>query len=303
MICPYCSSENTTRKGHRRNLTAWKQRYLCKNCNRIFTPDVKEEHEQHNTPRILFVDIETAPMAVFTFSLRTDYIPADNVITPTFILCWAAKWMDINGTMGGVVTSKEARNQDDKRICKDIHALISQADLVVWYNGDKFDALELNARFLVHGLEPPAEFRSIDPYKSYKYQFRFDSNKMDFINRILGLEPKIETTFQLWKDCYYGDETALKYMFDYNKHDVIILESNYKKLRPWMKNHPNMGVYTEFEGNSCRICGSTSVREILDKYHYTNVGKYPLYRCNDCGAESVGRKSELSKEKRAGLIK
>ena len=304
MRCKFCSSTDITFHGNRRNSTSWKQRYYCKTCKRRFTPDIEpEEHEQKQGVRILVLDIETAPMSVFTFNLRTDYIPASNVITPTFMLSWAASWLEIDGVMGDVVTSKEARNQNDSRIVRSIHSLISQADIVISYNGDKFDIPGLNTRFLVNGLQPPSEFRSLDPYKTYKYQFRFDSNKLDYTNRMLGLEQKTPTDFQLWIDCYHGDIDALQEMFDYNKKDVVILKSNYKKLRPWMKRHPNLGVYFDHDGEMCRVCGSTNVREVLDKWHYTNVGKYPLYRCSDCGAESVGRTSELSKEKRKGLIK
>lgn len=304
MNCPKCNSINVTLFGLRRTLTTKKQTYKCKDCSYRFTPQTEKlEHEVKTGPRILILDIETAPMLVFTFNLKTDYISPDSIVTPTFMLCWAAKWAGDSNIMGDVISSKEAKNQDDARICKSIYALLCKADLVVAFNGDKFDFKKLNYRFIANGFFPPTEYRTIDPIISLRSQFGFDSNRLDYTNAILGLDRKIGTDFQLWKDCYYGDVDALNKMLIYNKQDVDILEKHYLKLRPWMKRHPNLGIYFEHEGEICRICGSTQVREVLDKYHYTNLGKYSIYKCTECGAESTGRTSELTKEKRQSLIK
>jgi len=40
-------------------------------------------------------------------------------------------------------------------------------------------------------------------------------------------------------------------MLEYNVHDVEITELVYLKLRPWMKSHPNMGVYNVDKPLSC----------------------------------------------------
>jgi DNA polymerase III epsilon subunit-like protein/predicted RNA-binding Zn-ribbon protein involved in translation (DUF1610 family) len=205
--------------------------------------------------------------------------------------------------MGGVLTSEEALNHDDSSICKSIHRLLCETDLAVAYNGDRFDFQKLNYRFIVNNLTPPSFYRSIDPIRSLRRQFGFDSNKLDHVNSELGLEKKTETNFDLWMDCVYGNQAALNKLHKYNKNDVEILEKNYLRLRPWMKIHPNVGVYFDWEGEMCRICGSKNVREVLDKWAYTTVGKYALYTCPDCGAESMGRHNELEKDKRKGLIK
>lgn len=303
--CPKCNSEKTIRHGSRRLLNTWRQTYQCKECGKRFTPQPEEklEHIERVGPKILFLDVETAPMLGFFWQLKTDYISPDNIVTPTFILCWSAKWFGDEHVMGDVVTSREAIHQDDKRICKGIYTILCEADLVVAFNGDWFDFKKLNYRFIVNGFTPPSEYRTIDPIVSLRSQFGFDSNRLDYTNLLFGIERKTETNFKLWKDCYFGDVDALDTMLQYNKNDVEILEANYLRIRPWMRRHPNLGVYYEHEGEICRICGGTQLREVLDKYHYTNVGKYSLYRCQECGAESVGRHSELSKEKRDSLVK
>jgi hypothetical protein len=78
-------------------------------------------------------------------------------------------------------------------------------------------------------------------------------------------------------------------MLKYNKKDVVILEEVYLKLRPWIKNHPNMGNLAG-DMDVCANCGSEDITLIPDKYYHTSVGKYPLFRCNKCNAISRGRK-------------
>lgn len=38
-ICVYCKGHSVTRNGVRKNQSGWKRFYLCKTCNRQFTPD------------------------------------------------------------------------------------------------------------------------------------------------------------------------------------------------------------------------------------------------------------------------
>jgi len=77
-------------------------------------------------------------------------------------------------------------------------------------------------------------------------------------------------------------------MLSYNDQDVILLEDVYVKLRPWIKSHPNMNLYTE--DNVCSNCGS---RRIINTGTYrTNVNEYLSEQC-ECGAWS--RKTKKSK--------
>jgi hypothetical protein len=94
----------------------------------------------------------------------------------------------------------------------------------------------------------------------------------------------------LWKRCLEGDKEALQYMLKYNMKDVDILEEVYLKLRPWIKNHPNMG---NLSGQSmvCSNCASSDLELLEGQYYFTSVGKYPLYKCKKCGAISRGRKN------------
>ena len=147
----------------------------------------------------------------------------------------------------------------------------------------------MNTRFILNGLNPPSSYKVIDTLEVARKEFKFSSNKLDALAGYFNIPHKMDTNFQLWKDCLNGNEEALKYMSDYNIKDVQILEEVYIQLRPWIKNHPNCGNLLSSTVPICSICSSKKLEPIFDKYYYTTVGKYQLYRCKDCGAISRGR--------------
>lgn len=152
-----------------------------------------------------------------------------------------------------------------------------------------FDIPRMNTRFILNGLNPPTPYQVVDTLKVAKKQFGFTSNKLQALATYFGFDGKLDTDFNLWKRCMNGDEEALQYMFDYNKQDVNVLEEVYLKLLPFITNHPNMG--NLMNNTVCSNCGSDELELIPNKYYYTSVGKYALYRCKDCGAITRGRKN------------
>ena len=82
----------------------------------------------------------------------------------------------------------------------------------------------------------------------------------------------------------------------YNVQDTVALEEVYLKLRPYIKAHPNVSLYSDINEKQCCNCGSTNIDEIEDKLYYTSTGAYRMYRCK-CGAISRGRKTILQKSK------
>ena len=89
-------------------------------------------------------------------------------------------------------------------------------------------------------------------------------------------------------------------METYNRKDVTILEQVYLKLRPWIKNHPNIGLYQEDYNMVCPTCGSKHIEED-GSFYYTSANKYKIMRCNDCGAISRVRNTSYPKEKKKNL--
>lgn len=259
--------------------------------------------DKHSMPKILLFDIETSPLKVSVYqkSVWRANITADQVLSEWFMLSWSAKWLGSEDTMSDRLKSKEALGEDDSRIVKSLWALLDQADIVISHNGSSFDLPNINVRFLINNLDPPSPYQSIDTYNIAKKQFGFTHNSLNGIAKVFGFNPKMETNFQLWKDCVDGKEDALAYMEQYNRYDVDLLELVYLKLRPWIKGHPNVGLYIESDSHICPNCGSDRM-VYTGKYYYTSVSRFETMRCESCGAIARQRKNTYPSEKNGSLL-
>lgn len=245
--------------------------------------------------KILILDIETAPNLVHVWGLWQQNVGLPQIIDAGYVLCVAAKWYGEKE-----VFFYSVQKNGEHGMLKAVHAMLEQADAVVHYNGTKFDIPTLNKEFLLNGLTPPAPYKQIDLLRTSRGQFRFASNKLDYVAQALELGRKTKHRgHQLWIDCMANDPAAWKEMEEYNKNDVIILEAVYEAFKPWIKGHANHSV---FSGDLlCPTCGG-------NHYHRRGVqvtvaGKYPRYQCVDCGTWFRGNKSEIrNKEKFLGIV-
>lgn len=224
--------------------------------------------------KILFIDIETAPNTAYVWRLFKENVPLKALIETSYVLCWAAKWMDEQEVMFGSV--QEGAFQMLSRV----HALLDKADVVVHFNGKSFDIPTLNREFLLFGLHPPAPYKQVDLMLVAKDKFRFVSNKLDHIAEQLQVGKKHDTTFELWIGCMKDDPESWKKMEAYNKQDVQLLVDVYFRFRPWIKDHPNKAIYTDAR-QCCPNCGSTKYQK--RGFHYASVSKYQRYYCTNCG--------------------
>lgn len=244
-----------------------------------------------NEPRILLFDIETAPNVSYTWGKYDQ-----NVIEfkqEWYIMSFAYKWLDEDKVVCHALPeykSYKKDREDDKELVKELHKLFNEADMVIAHNGDEFDIKKANARFIYHGLNPPAPYKTVDTKKIAKNNFKFNSNSLTDLGQHLGLGEKLPTGgFSLWKGCMSGDKKSWDTMIKYNKQDVKLLEQVYLKLRPWHKTHPNLGHFAE-EKHSCPKCGSTHLQSRgLSK---TLSSIYRRFQCQGCGAWSRAAQSE-----------
>lgn len=239
-----------------------------------------------NPMDILYFDIETAPADAKIFSLRTHYVSPSWVTSPGYTLCWAAKWEGSRDILYSGLDTDDAEGMVAK-----IHTLLNQADAVVHYNGTKFDMPTLNREFVKQGLPPISHVHEIDLLKTVRKRFRFESNKLDYVCKMLGLGAKEQHKgIQLWYDCMNDVPSAWKKMQSYNKQDVRLLPKLYKRLLPWITQHPNVGLYKESKVPVCQHCGSTNLEE-LETPFCTKTMKYNAFTCNSCHTPLRGNKS------------
>jgi len=233
----------------------------------------------------LLLDIETAPNLVHVWGLWQQNVGINQIIASGYVMCWAAKWYGEEEVKFDSIYHSPA-----KRMLKGIWKLIDEADAVVHYNGSKFDMPTLNKEFVLHKMLPPSPVKQIDLLKTARQQFKFPSNKLDYIAQALGIGNKTHHTgHQMWIDCMNKDADAWEKMEEYNIQDVFLLEEVYHRLLPWIKNHPNVAVHDN-KPLACPTCGGNHYQSRGSAI--TKVGKYPRYQCMKCGSWFRGAKNE-----------
>ena len=243
---------------------------------------MKTNTDNGNKLKVLLFDIETAPNIGYTWTkYDTNVI---EFIKERYMLCFAAKWLDEKTTQIHSLPDFKSYSKDktdDKELVTKLWQLVDEADVIIAHNGDKFDIKIMNSRFVANGLQPPSTYRTVDTLKQARKTFGFNSNKLNDLGMVLGLGKKADTGgFSLWTGCLNGDPASWTKMKKYNKVDVILLEKVYKRLRPWMPQHPNVGI--NFGRHACNHCGSTKTQN--RGYSYSKVLKYQRYQCQDCHA-------------------
>lgn len=235
--------------------------------------------------KILMLDIESSPNTAHIWGLWDQNVSLSQLLESSYVLCWAAKWLGNDRIFWRRSYGKNGRYRKD--MLKAIHCLLNQADAVVHYNGTRFDIPTLNKEFLLHNMARPSPSKEIDLLKVARNQFKFTSNKLDYVVRALGLGEKIKHRgHELWIGCMNNNQECWKEMEAYNKHDVLILEKLYNRLLPWIRNHANYSSHQQKP--VCPNCGSYQSHR--QGFSMTQTGKYPRFQCQQCGSWYRGNK-------------
>lgn len=240
--------------------------------------------------KILILDTETSPNTAHVWGLWNNNVSLNQLLESSYVMCWAAKWYG-----KPKVEFKSIFHDSHEEMLYRIHALLDEADVVIHYNGKRFDIPTLNKEFLLAGLPPPSPYKQIDVLEIVKRKFRFPSNKLDYVASRLGLGKKhAHEGHTLWIKCMNMDPAAWVTMKKYNIQDVKILERVYDRVLPWIPSHPNRALFGDHPQHSCPNCGSTDV--IKNGFATTPAGKWQRYQCNACGTWPRGEKVESFKK-------
>jgi hypothetical protein len=243
------------------------------------------------TSKIAFVDIETAPSLGWVWGKWEQ-----NVIDfkrDWYMLSFAVKWVGESKvkTYGLIdYPGYQKDRENDKKLVQDLWKVFDEADILIAHNGDGFDILKANTRFILHKLPPPSPYKTVDTLKVARSAFKFDSNKLDDLGHYFGIGRKLpHTGFHLWKGCMVGDKKSWELMKRYNGHDVELLEKLYYLVQAWTKTHPNVnrGIL-----DACPKCGSKHVQR--RGFSYTLLRQKQRWQCQDCAGwwEGSARKIE-----------
>lgn len=238
-------------------------------------------------PRVLIVDVETAPLEVYAWGLYDQNVALNQIKKDWSIISFAAKWLGEKG-----VFQIDVGRRTERRLLNHLWQLLDDADIVVGQNSKQFDIKKINARFIQHGMKPPSSYQQIDTKLLAKKHFGFTSNSLEYMSDKLctkykKLKHKKFPGMELWTECLKGNKKAWKAMREYNIFDVLATEELYNVLKPW-DNSINFNVYY---GDSDAICTCGSTKFSRNGYAYTSTGKYQRYECKKCGSELRSRQN------------
>lgn len=226
--------------------------------------------------KILFLDIETSPNLAYVWGLWDQNIAINQLVEATEMLCFGARWYGEKK-----VIFKSVHHDGKEEMLKEVHRLLDEADVLVGWNSKAFDSKHLKREFIENEMLPPSPYKEMDLMLTVKSQFKFPSNKLDYVSQKLGVGAKVKHSgFDLWLQCMAGNDKAWKEMKKYQIQDVDLLVSLYEKLKPWITNHPHTALHDGIE-DGCVVCASKNLQR--RGVARTVSGTYQRFQCQDCG--------------------
>ena len=234
--------------------------------------------------KILAYDIERVPASGYHWGIWQQNIGINQLIEPGEMVSFAARWAH---EPKREITFRSTYHDGKLVMLDTLWTLLDEADAVLGYNTVGFDNKHVNTEFALAGYAPPSPAKQIDLMRVVKRQFKFLSNKLDFVADQLGVGRKVaHEGFGLWLKVMQGDARAWERFRRYNEQDVHLLVDLYKRLLPWITNHPNVSLYG---GSGCPKCGSSKLQS--RGYRTTLIGQYQRFHCQACGAWSSSGKA------------
>lgn len=240
------------------------------------------------TAKILLYDLETSPNLQYAYGTYKPYTLRVKEYGSIMSISWC--WYGETDENGEPVVHHEnlttipykQGSSANKALVKHLHSLLDAADIVIAHNAYGFDNKVAAALMARHGLTPPSPFKTVDTLRAARQNFRFPGgNRLNDLGLYFGFGEKSQMKVgDLWFDCLKGDKKAWKLLQEYNDQDVVLLYRVYEKLRPWIRNHPNLGDLSERDG----VCPKCESRHLQKRgYNHRRNGKVQRYQCMDCG--------------------
>ena len=252
----------------------------------------KEQEKGPDGPRILFLDIETAPDVAYVWGVYQENAIA--IHEHWYVLSYAYRWRgekriicrgldDFPGYKGG--------NSTERKLIAEVRDLLDQADIVVAHNGADFDVRKLNARMIDLKFTPPSPYKVVDTKRDLTKVAKFSSNRLNWLGKQLGIGQKTmeHHDWAMWSGCMKGDKKCWSEMKVYNTHDIELLEQLYDRLAPWIP-QPNAQLWAS--GKPRCVNPACSSRVMNGNGTYPAASRiYQRYLCPSCGASARSVKS------------
>lgn len=242
---------------------------------------------------VLVLDIETAPALGYFwdyFDIRS--IGQEQIVHNRYVISHGSMWW-------GQPDTFEYHDQfgmgpeNDKRLLKKLWPRLEKADIVITQNGQWFDSRRINARYMEHGIRPPAPYKHYDTYQLVRRVADLPSNKLEYIATKMNKKFKKLTHsdfpgFTLWKEWLKGNKKARKSMMIYNKHDVLSTDEFATNTMAWApESFPDFYAVSD-RAMECGRCGHEGQMEEVKASRGKAVARHQ-YRCPKCGGFQKGK--------------
>lgn len=251
-----------------------------------------QAHRMETRAKVLTFDIERRPQIGAYWDARTTYIGRGQQLIRSSTISWAAKWYDEPDTIyasvgeGDNLFRQPEHTAGYREMIAGIRDLLDQADIVVGYNSARFDEKRLRGEWVRLGIKDPSPFRTLDIFRTVK-SLGWDYASLAETLAAFGLEGKTSHQgFALWLDFMRGDPEARALMEEYNRNDVTQTELALDCLRPYIKDHPNLNLWSgnDEAGNPVEVCTNCGHANLKVAPNVTTaLTQYGGVKCGNCG--------------------
>jgi uncharacterized protein YprB with RNaseH-like and TPR domain len=124
----------------------------------------------------------------------------------------------------------------DEELALDIKKELTNADILVSYNGRRFDIPFLNSRLVKYGHKPIIGVKHIDLFFVSKFQLKLNNWSLDALAKHLGCKTqKTHMEGEQWTRAMTGDQDAFDYIVTHCIQDVKVLEQVFYKVKGLVK--------------------------------------------------------------------
>lgn len=251
--------------------------------------------------KTLIIDIETAPNVAYVWRFFKENVSAKQVLENGYLISYAAKWLGEEK-----IFYSDLQFNSEKDVLKEIGQLLDEADVVVAHYGEGFDFPYIQGRLVFHNIKPPSPYKTIDTKKVASKEFHFPSNSLEYLAKALDLKAKKDghkkyPGFELWLEVLRNNPEAYEELKFYNIQDILVLEELYLRIRPFIRNHPNVAIFgDDHDDVHCPKCNSLDIQ--YRGYAHTQTGRYHRFQCNDCGGWGRSRYNILEPKARKNIV-
>ncbi len=235
---------------------------------------------KNNSPKILFYDVETAPLKAWVFHCGKQVVRPSQLVVghdKPDILCVCWSWEGEKK----VHSLTWDKHNNSKKMIKEFTEVCQEADLIIGKNNKSFDDKYVNTMRMFHGLpgEPLLMQKVDDLQAQMKQNFYLPSHRLDYISKMLGLGGKEKMDLDDWIAIVdLKDKAAMDKMVFYCKKDV----TDTKTIWNYCKGHfkrPVLNHSTWKKDVCCTVCGSDAIISCGSATD-TKGNKYRKLHCN-----------------------